>query len=43
MLYIDRVTTKRKKRGLENWAYVPDFNEKCPNVDYYLTFLRRLK
>src|SRR5439155_4840885 len=33
----------QKKRGVENWAYVPDFNEKCPNVDYYLTFLRRLK
>src|SRR5262245_82340 len=44
MLSIDRVTAEtQKKRGIDNWAYVPDFNEKCPNVDYYLTFLRRLK
>src|SRR5262245_27296604 len=44
MLYIDRVTAQtQKKRGVDDWAYVPDFNEKCPNVDYYLTFLRRLK
>lgn len=43
-LYIDRVTAEtQKKRGVAKWAYVPDFNEKCPNVDYYLTFLRRLK
>jgi L-alanine-DL-glutamate epimerase-like enolase superfamily enzyme len=44
MLTIDRVTTEaQKKRGIDDWAYIPDFNEKCPNVDYYLTFLRRLK
>ncbi len=44
MLYIDRVTAEtQKKRGLDNWAYVPDFNEKCTDVDYYVTFLRRLK
>lgn len=44
MLHIDRITTEtQKKRGVKDWAYVPDFNEKCPNVDYYLTFLRRLK
>lgn len=41
---IDRLTAEtQKKRGVTGWAYVPDFNEKCPNVDYYLTFLRRLK
>src|SRR5262245_15615829 len=44
VLHIDRVTAEtQKKRGVTDWAYVPDFNEKCPNVDYYLTFLRRLK
>jgi L-alanine-DL-glutamate epimerase-like enolase superfamily enzyme len=44
MRHIERVTAEtQKKRGVRNWTYVPDFNEKCPNVDYYLTFLRRLK
>ena len=44
VLHIDRVTAEaQKKRGSQDWAYVLDFNEKCPNVDYYLTFLRRLK
>jgi len=44
MLHVDRVTTEtQKKRGVHNWAYVPDFNEKCPNVEYYLSFLRQVK
>jgi L-alanine-DL-glutamate epimerase-like enolase superfamily enzyme len=44
MLAIHRVTSETQaKRRVKNWAYVPDFNEKCPNVDYYLTFLRRLQ
>ena len=44
MRYIDRVTAEtQKKRGVDKWAYVPDFNEKCTNGDYYLEFLRRLK
>jgi len=44
MLHIDRVTAEtQKKRGVENWNYIPDFNEKCPNGEYYLTFLRRLR
>jgi L-alanine-DL-glutamate epimerase-like enolase superfamily enzyme len=44
MLHIERVTAEaQKKRGVRTWAYVPDFNEKCPNVEYYLAFLRRLK
>jgi L-alanine-DL-glutamate epimerase-like enolase superfamily enzyme len=44
VLHIDRVTTEaQKKRGSGEWAYVLDFNEKCPDVGYYLTFLRRLK
>ena len=44
MLTIDRVTTEMQaKRRVKNRAYIPDFNEKCPNVEYYLAFLRRLK
>jgi L-alanine-DL-glutamate epimerase-like enolase superfamily enzyme len=44
VLHIDRVTNEaQQKRGSEDWAYVLDFNEKCPDVGYYLTFLRRLK
>jgi L-alanine-DL-glutamate epimerase-like enolase superfamily enzyme len=44
LLQIDRVTTEaQRKRGCQDWAYVLDFNEKCPDVGYYLTFLRRLK
>jgi hypothetical protein len=44
MLHIDRVTSEtQQRRNVRRWAYVPDFNEKCPNVEYYLTFLRRLK
>jgi L-alanine-DL-glutamate epimerase-like enolase superfamily enzyme len=44
MLQIDRVTAEtQKKRRVERWSYIPDFNEKCPNVEYYLTFLRQLK
>jgi L-alanine-DL-glutamate epimerase-like enolase superfamily enzyme len=42
--HIDRVTTEaQRKRGNRDWAYVLDFNEKCPDVGYYLAFLRRLK
>jgi L-alanine-DL-glutamate epimerase-like enolase superfamily enzyme len=44
MLHIERVTAEtQKKRGVQDWAYVPDFNEKCPNVEYYIAFLRKLK
>jgi L-alanine-DL-glutamate epimerase-like enolase superfamily enzyme len=40
---IDRVTTQaQKQRGSQHWAYILDFNEKCPDAGYYLTFLRRL-
>jgi L-alanine-DL-glutamate epimerase-like enolase superfamily enzyme len=44
MLNIERVTAAtQKERGVQTWTYIPDFNEKCPNVEYYLAFLRRLK
>src|SRR5262245_27313884 len=30
VLHIERVTAEtQKKRGIQNWAYLPDFNEKC--------------
>jgi L-alanine-DL-glutamate epimerase-like enolase superfamily enzyme len=44
MLNIERVTAAtQKKRGTKKWTYVPDFNEKCPNVEYFLAFLNKLK
>jgi L-alanine-DL-glutamate epimerase-like enolase superfamily enzyme len=44
VMHIDKVTTQtQEKRGVKNWAYVLDFNEKCPNVDYFLQFCRQLK
>jgi L-alanine-DL-glutamate epimerase-like enolase superfamily enzyme len=44
MLHIERVTAEtQRKRGIQNWAYMPDFNEKCQNVDYYIAFLQRMK
>lgn len=38
---IDRVASETKPR--EDWKYCVDFNERCPNVDYVLEFLRRVK
>lgn len=44
VMHIDKVTTQtQEKRGVRNWAYVLDFNEKCPNVDYFIQFCRQLK
>ena len=41
---IDRATREvQQERGLKEWAYSLDFNERCPNVGYLLDFLRRLK
>jgi L-alanine-DL-glutamate epimerase-like enolase superfamily enzyme len=42
--HIDQVTTQtQEKRGVKDWSYVLDFNEKCPNVDYFIQFCRQLK
>ena len=30
-------------RGVDDWKYLLDFNEGCPNVDYLLEFLRRVQ
>src|SRR6266540_2069067 len=44
VMHIDQVTTQtQEKRGVKDWAYVLDFNEKCPNVDYFIQFCRQLK
>jgi hypothetical protein len=41
---IDRVaTTAQAKRGVSEWLYCLDFNERCPNVQYLLDFERQVK
>ncbi len=41
---IDRVTTQAQAaRGVADWIYSLDFNEKCPNVQYFLDFIHQLK
>jgi L-alanine-DL-glutamate epimerase-like enolase superfamily enzyme len=44
VMHIDKVTTQtQEKRGVKDWAYVLDFNEKCPDVEYFIHFCRQLK
>ena len=44
VLRVDRVTTEtQKKRGVKDWVYSLDFNEKCPNIGYFLDFIQRIK
>lgn len=41
---IDRVTiAAQTKRGFKDWIYSLDFNERCPNVQYLLDFVRQIK
>jgi L-alanine-DL-glutamate epimerase-like enolase superfamily enzyme len=41
---IDRVTVEAQtRRGVQDWIYSLDFNERCPNVQYLLEFDRQLK
>jgi L-alanine-DL-glutamate epimerase-like enolase superfamily enzyme len=43
-LHIDRVATEvETRRGVQDWYYTLDFNEQCPNVDYLLEFIRRVR
>ena len=43
VVHVDRVTTQtQQKRGVQDWFYALDFNERCPNVDYLLQFLRQV-
>ena len=44
VLAVDRVATEtQRKRGVTNWVYSLDFNEKCPNVGYLVEFLKNVK
>lgn len=38
---IDRVASE--SRPQTNWLYCVDFNERCPNVEYVLEYLRKVK
>ncbi|MFN3324713.1 MAG: enolase C-terminal domain-like protein [Bryobacteraceae bacterium] len=41
---IDRVTSEvQARRGVKKWVYCLDFNERCPNVEFLLSFLRQVK
>ncbi|HNQ35739.1 MAG TPA: enolase C-terminal domain-like protein, partial [bacterium] len=44
VLAIDRTCREvQAARGVEQWYYSADFNERCPNVRYLLDFLARVK
>ena len=44
VLSVDRVAAEAQAaRGVEQWFYSCDFNEKCENVDYVLDFLNRIR
>jgi L-alanine-DL-glutamate epimerase-like enolase superfamily enzyme len=44
VLHVDRVVTQtQKERAVNDWVYSLDFNEKCPNVEYLVDFLREVK
>jgi L-alanine-DL-glutamate epimerase-like enolase superfamily enzyme len=44
ILAIDRITTQvQAKRRLKQWYYCLDFNERCPNVQYLMEILRKVK
>jgi L-alanine-DL-glutamate epimerase-like enolase superfamily enzyme len=43
VLSIERVAAEvQGQRGVSDWHYSLDFNERCPNVGYLLEFLRRV-
>jgi L-alanine-DL-glutamate epimerase-like enolase superfamily enzyme len=43
-LRIDRLAAQTQaRRGVKNWAYCLDFNERCPNVAYVLDCLRQIR
>jgi len=44
VLSVDRVATEaEEKRGVTDWVYSLDFNERCPDVQYLVDFLHRVK
>jgi L-alanine-DL-glutamate epimerase-like enolase superfamily enzyme len=43
-LNIDRIAAESQaRRGVKDWAYCLDFNERCPDVGYVLDCLRRVR
>jgi L-alanine-DL-glutamate epimerase-like enolase superfamily enzyme len=43
-LAIDRIASEAQaKRGVKDWSYCLDFNERCPNVEYVLECLRKIR
>src|SRR5437879_653114 len=41
---VERVAAEaQQKRGVSQWQYSLDFNERCPNVGYLLEFLRQVE
>jgi len=41
---VERVATAaQQQRGCATWYYSLDFNERCPNVDYVLDFLHKVR
>ena len=44
VLRVERTTAQtQKKRGVKDWVYSCDFNEKCPNVGYLMDFLHQVR
>jgi L-alanine-DL-glutamate epimerase-like enolase superfamily enzyme len=44
VLAIDRIATAAQaRRGVTDWSYCLDFNERCPDVAYVLECLRRIR
>lgn len=44
VLSVDRAATEtEKERGVVEWYYSLDFNEKCPNVEYLMELLERVR
>ena len=44
VIAVDRVTAETQaRRGVATWHYSLDFNEKCPNVEYLIEMLSKLK
>jgi len=44
VLAIDKVATEAQSaRGCDTWFYSCDFNEKCENVEYVVSFLNKIK
>jgi L-alanine-DL-glutamate epimerase-like enolase superfamily enzyme len=44
VMRVDRVTAATQQlRGINEWCYSLDFNERCANVEYLLEFMHRLR